>query len=340
MPGNSRSPYDPPRRFARLNSARASMTLDKPVAMRLTAITYAAEHVNLYEFRPVSGVSVPRFTAGAHVDLHLPNGLVRQYSIANAQDQDDRYVLGVKRETAGRGGSRFMHDELRVGTVLEVGGPRNNFPLVEAAAHSMLIAGGIGVTPIVSMVARLRSLARSWELHYAVRRRSEAAFLDGLLAGDGHVRLHVDEEEGDVLNVARIVGAAPEEAHLYCCGPTPMLDAFTVAVASRPVERVHVEHFSSTIARAVESGFVVELARSKLRIAIPPGQTILEALRARGLDVQSSCEQGICGSCETRVLAGEPDHRDLLLSDEEKAANEVMMICCSGSRSPVLVLDL
>jgi vanillate O-demethylase ferredoxin subunit len=204
----------------------------------------------------------------------------------------------------------------------------------------MLIAGGIGVTPIVSMVARLRSLARSWELHYAVRRRSEAAFLDGLLAGDGHVRLHVDEEEGDVLDMARIVGAAPEEAHLYCCGPTPMLDAFTAAAASRPVERVHVEHFSSTIARAVESGFVVELARSKLRIAIPPGQTILEALRARGLDVQSSCEQGICGSCETRVLAGEPDHRDLLLSDEEKAANEVMMICCSGSRSPVLVLDL
>ncbi len=297
------------------------MTLDKPVAMRLTAITYAAEHVNLYEFRPVSGAFVPHFTAGAHVDLHLPNGLVRQYSIANAPDQRDCYVLGVKRETAGRGGSRFMHDELRVGTVLEVGGPRNNFPLV-------------------SMVARLRSLARPWELHYAVRRRSEAAFLDGLLAGDGHVRLHVDEEEGDVLDVARIVGAAPKEAHLYCCGPTPMLDAFTAVAASRPVERVHLEHFSSTIARAVESGFVVELARSKLRIAIPPGQTILEALRARGLDVQSSCEQGICGSCETRVLAGKPDHRDLLLSDEEKAANEVMMICCSGSRSPVLVLDL
>ena len=312
----------------------------KTVAMRLTAITYAAEHVHLYEFRPVSGASVPRFTAGAHVDLHLPNGLVRQYSITNAQDQRDRYVLGVKREAAGRGGSRFMHDELRVGTVLEVGGPRNNFSLVEAAAHSVLIAGGIGVTPIVSMVARLRSLARPWELHYAVRQRSEAAFLDELLAGDGHVRLHVDEEQGDVLDVARIVGAAPEEAHLYCCGPTPMLDAFTAAAASRPVERVHLEHFSSTIARAVESGFIVELARSKLRIVIPPGQTILEALRARGLDVQSSCEQGICGSCETRVLAGEPDHRDLLLSDEEKAANEVMMICCSGSRSPVLVLDL
>jgi ferredoxin-NADP reductase len=316
------------------------MTLEKPAAMRLTAITYAAEQVHIYEFRPVSGASVPPFTAGAHVDLHLPNGLVRQYSIANAQGERHRYVLGVKRDAAGRGGSRFLHDDLRVGTVVKVGGPRNNFPLVEAAAHSVLIAGGIGVTPIVSMVARLRSLARPWELHYAVRRRGEAAFLDELLDGDGHVRLHVDEEQGSMIDVAAIVRAAPEEAHLYCCGPTPMLEAFAAAAASRPAERVHLEYFSSAVAPAVESGFIVELARSKVRVEVPPGQTILEALRARGLEVQSSCEQGICGSCETRVLAGEPDHRDMLLSDEEKATNQVMMICCSGSRSAILVLDL
>ena len=190
------------------------------------------------------------------------------------------------------------------------------------------------------MVARLRSLGRPWELHYAVRRRGEAAFLDELLADGGHVRLHIDEEQGGVLDVARIVGTAPEPAHLYCCGPTPMLEAFTAAASSWPAERVHLEYFSSSIAPAVESGFIVELARSKLRIEIPPGQTILDTLRARGLEVQSSCEQGICGSCETRVLAGEPDHRDLLLSDAEKATNKVMMICCSGSRSPILVLDL
>lgn len=320
------------------------MTLDKvaaePIAMRLTAITCAAEHVRLYEFRPVSGAPVPRFTAGAHVDLHLPNGLVRQYSIANAEEQRDRYVLGVKREAAGRGGARFVHDELRIGAVLGIGGPRNNFPLVEAAAHSVLIAGGIGITPIVSMVARLRSLALSWELHYAVRRWSEAAFLDELQAGDGRVHLHVDEEQGGVFDVACVVRTASEEAHLYCCGPAPMLDAFTAAAASRPAQCVHLEHFSVATPLAVENGFIVELARSKLRVSIAPGQTILETLRARGIGVQSSCEQGICGSCETRVLAGEPDHRDLLLSSEEKATNEVMMICCSGSRSAVLVLDL
>jgi vanillate O-demethylase ferredoxin subunit len=190
------------------------------------------------------------------------------------------------------------------------------------------------------MIARLRSLGRSWELHYAVRRRSEAAFLDELGAGGDCVHLHVDEEQGGVLDLARLIGAAPAEAHLYCCGPTPMLEAFTAAASSWPAPRVHLEHFSAALSPAVESGFIVELARSKLRVSIPPGQTILEALRARGVAVQASCEQGICGSCETRVLAGEPDHRDMLLSCEEKAANEVMMICCSGSRSPVLVLDL
>ncbi len=142
-----------------------------------------------------------------------------------------------------------------------------------------------------------------------------------------------------VLDVARLVRAAADEAHLYCCGPAPMLEAFTAAAQSRPAAQVHLEHFSSATP-AVEGDFIVELARSKLRVPVAPGQTILDALRARGLEVQASCEQGICGSCETRVLAGEPDHRDLLLSAEEKAANEVMMICCSGSRSAVLVLDL
>ena len=310
------------------------------IAMRLMAITYAAEHVHLYEFRPVSGASVPCFTAGAHVDLHLSNGLVRQYSIANAEDQRDRYVLGIKREAAGRGGSRFIHDDLRVGTILKVGRPRNNFPLVEDAACSVFIAGGIGVAPIVPMVARLRSLGRPLLLHYAVRRRAEAAFLDELLASDGRVLVHVDEEQSGVLDIVSIVRAAPDDAHLYCCGPAPMLEAFTAASASRPANRVHLEYFSASAPPAAEGGFIVELARSKLRISVAKDKTILEALRACGVEVQTSCEQGICGSCETRVLSGEPDHRDLLLSPEEKGTNEVMMICCSGSHSPVLVLDL
>ena len=322
-----------------LEERTASGAAAEPVAMRLTTIGYAAEQVHLYEFRPVSGGPVRRFTAGAHVDLYLPNGLVRQYSIANGEEERDRYLLGVKREAAGRGGSRFIHDGLRVGTVLPVGGPRNNFPLVEDASHSVLIAGGTGVTPIVSMAARLRSLGRRWQLHHAVRRRSEAAFVEELRAGGGF-HLHVDEEKGGVLDVEHLVSEAAGDAHLYCCGPAPMLDAFMAAAASRSAHYVHLEHFSAPTAPVAEGGFVVELARSKLVVSIQPGQTILEALRARGVQVPSSCEQGVCGSCETRVLAGKPDHRDMLLSPEERGTNEVMMICCSGSRSPVLVLDL
>jgi tetrachlorobenzoquinone reductase len=322
-----------------LGEGTARLAAAEPVAMRLAAIRYAAEQINLYEFRPVSGEPVRRFTAGAHVDLHLPNGLVRQYSIASGEDERDRYVLGVKREAAGRGGSRLIHDELRVGAVLPVGGPRNNFPLVEDAAHSVLIAGGIGVTPIVSMAARLNSLGRRWQLHYAVRRRSEAAFAEDLCAG-GCFHLHVDEEAGSVLDVERLVSESPRDAHLYCCGPAPMLDAFVAAAASRSARTVHLEHFSAPAASVAEGGFVVELARSNLIVSVEPGRTILEALEARGVCVPSACQQGVCGSCETRVLAGEPDHRDLLLSPEERASNEIMMICCSGSLSPVLVLDL
>ena len=224
------------------------MTLEKPAAMRLTAITYAAEQVHLYEFRPVSGASVPPFTAGAHVDLHLPNGLVRQYSIANAQGERHRYVLGVKRDAAGRGGSRFLHDDLRVGTVVKVGGPRNNFPLVEAAAHSVLIAGGIGVTPIVSMVARLRSLARPWELHYAVRRRGEAAFLDELLAGDGHVRLHVDEEQGSMIDVAAIVRAALKASKRLPASKNggPRLQWYSICISAGCAERFSTMSLTTT----------------------------------------------------------------------------------------------
>jgi vanillate O-demethylase ferredoxin subunit len=320
--------------------AREKVVGDGRIAMRLTAISYATDQIHLYEFRPVSGGPVPSFTAGAHVDLHLPNGLVRQYSIASPQDRRDSYVLGVKREAASRGGSRFMHDNLRVGTVLEVGGPRNNFPLVEAAQHSILIAGGIGITPIVSMIARLESLGRSWRLHYAVRRREEAAFLDVLSSGNDKFHLHVDDEEGEVLDVARIVQMSSAVAHLYCCGPAAMLDAFKAAAPSRPPSHVHLEYFSAVQPAASGGAFIVELARSKRRIPVLAGQTILDALREAGLAVEASCEQGVCGTCETRVVSGEPDHRDLLLSPEEKANNEVMMICCSGSRSPVLVLDL
>lgn len=319
--------------------APAAPAADTTIPMRLEAIRYGAAGINLYEFVPVDGRELPAFTAGAHIDLHLPGGLVRQYSLCNPQGERHRWVVGVKRDAKSRGGSSHMHEQLRVGTVLPVAGPRNNFELHEEAAASVLVAGGIGVTPIACMAQRLRELGRPFELHYAVRRREEAAFLREL-AGDG-LRLHVDDESGGApLDVAAIVRAAPADAHLSCCGPAPMLDAFEAAAQGRPAGFVHVERFAAKEAAAAEGGYTVKLARSGRCVSVPPGQTILEALRGAGLSVPASCEQGICGTCETRVLEGTPDHRDSLLSEEERAANKVMMICCSGSKQDLLVLDL
>ena len=306
---------------------------------RLTAIRYAAEGIHLYEFSPVDGKPLPSFAAGAHVDLHLPNGLVRQYSLCNPQGETHRYVVGIKRDAASRGGSSYVHDQLRVGTVLEIGGPRNHFALDEAARHSVLVAGGIGVTPIACMAQRLQALGASFEIHYSVRRREEAAFLESI--NGPRLHLHVDAERGNApLPVASIVAGAAPDAHLYCCGPGPMLDAFEAAAKGRPAGHVHLERFSAAAPAAAEGGFTVQLARAGRSVFIAKGCTILDTLRSEGVSVQASCEQGICGSCETRVLSGRPDHRDSLLSDEEKQSNQVMMVCCSGSKDPVLVLDL
>jgi vanillate O-demethylase ferredoxin subunit len=311
--------------------------------MRLTAISYGGEWTNLYEFRPLGGGEVPEFTAGAHVDLQLPNGMLRQYSIASSELDRRRYVLGIKRGQQSRGGSRFIHDALRVGELLRVSRPRNNFPLVDAAPHAVFIAGGIGVTPIRCLVDRAERIGQDWELHYAVQRREQAVFVPDFQAYGDPFRLHVDaEQDGRLIDLAAVLAGVPRDSHLYCCGPAGMLDTFLTLAAGWPAEQVHVERFTSTVPPAAEQaqGFVVELARSKRRVDIPAGRTILDMLRAAGCDVNFSCEQGICGACETKVLAGVPEHRDMLLSDEEKAKNTTMMICCSLSRSDVLVLDL
>lgn len=318
---------------ATARAGAATPTLD----LCLVAIRREAEGIHSYEFQPLDGRPLPAFTAGAHVDIHLPAG-PRQYSLCNPQDERHRYVVAVKRDPHGRGGSAWLHEHARVGESFRLSAPRNHFPLREDAAHTVLLAGGIGITPIACMVQRLRALGRSWELHYGVRHRDEAAFVD--LLGTQGVHLHVDSERGTPLPLATIVAGAAADAHLYCCGPGPMLETFEQACRSRPASHVSVERFAAAQPAATGGGFTVRLARTGLSVQVEPGNTILEALRARGVEIQASCEQGICGTCETRVLAGRPDHRDSLLSDEEKASNQVMMVCCSGSRDPLLVLDL
>lgn len=320
-------------------------TANETLQVQVRSITYQAQEINSYELRLPSGGELPTFEAGAHINVHLPGGLIRSYSLLNRQDDRYRYVIAVARDRASRGGSRFLHEALRVGDMLTISAPRNNFPLRGDARHSVLIAGGIGITPLWSMIQRLEFLGRSWQLYYAARNRHSAALLDELSAlgatAKHRIHIHFDEERGgQTLDIPSIVAAQSPDTHLYCCGPAPMLAAFERVTRSRSRETVHVEYFSAAHAPVVTGGFTVVLVKSGKSVSVPSGKTILDVLLDEGVPVQYSCMEGICSSCETHVLEGEPDHRDAVLSMEERASNKVMMVCCSGSRSEKLVLDL
>ncbi len=322
------------------NASPVRTESQSPIEARLDSIRYAARDTHLYEFSRTDGAMLPDAQPGAHIDLHLPNGLTRQYSLVIPRTSPKSYVLGIKRDPASRGGSRYIFDELRVGNRVKISHPRNNFPLAKAAAHSVLIAGGIGITPIWAMGQDLQRHGQSWELHYSCRSKLDMAFLEHF-QNLPCARLHFDEEDdARLLDLNAIVSSAPNDAHLYCCGPLPMLNAFEAATINVPSERVHVEYFTPGEAPNLQGGFVVQLARSGRQFAIPAGKSILDVLREAGIDAASSCQEGICGTCETAVLSGVPDHRDGVLSDSERAANRTMMICCSGAKSDRLVLDI
>lgn len=308
--------------------------------LRIVATTWEAPNIVSYELRLPEGGGLPPFTAGAHIDLTLPNGLVRSYSLVNPQSERHRYVIAVQKDRASRGGSKWVHENLRAGDIVTVNGPRNNFPLEESAEKSVLIAGGIGITPILSMVERLSALARDWDLIYCTRKRSGTAFFE-VLQNKPRVRFNFDEEPGGMmLDIPAVVRSAPPTTHFYCCGPLPMLEAFEQATQDLPRERVHVEYFTAKAPPAIEGGFTIVLAKRGLTLTVPPGKTILDTLRDAGFDTPFSCTEGVCGTCETRVLEGIPDHRDLILTEAERASNKTILICCSGSKSERLVLDL
>lgn len=314
-------------------------TVKPLMEMRLVAIYYAATDINLYEFRRPAGLTLPGATAGAHVDLQLPNGVLRQYSLVNPDASPTSYVLGIKRDAHSRGGSKYVFDMMKVGQVVGISAPRNHFPLKEQARHSVFIAGGIGITPIWAMAQRLTELQRSWEMHYTCRTRDGMAFRD-VLHGLDNVHLRFGSEQSEPLDLAQVVARAPEHSDFYCCGPVSMMEAFETATAQVPKGNVHLEYFAPKSAPDLTGGFVIELARSGRQVAVLPGQSILQALRGADVKVTSSCEDGVCGACEIRVLSGTPDHRDVILSEQEHAEGRTIMVCCSGSLSARLVLDL
>jgi len=314
------------------------------IEVRLSGIDTVARDTNVYTLRRPDGGALPAYKPGAHIDIHLPNGLVRQYSLLNPNTDPESYAVAIKRDAQSRGGSRYIFDEMHVGDTLKISAPRNNFPLVENAEHVVLFAGGIGITPIWCMVQQLSAANRPWTLYYSCRSRADMAFLEALQkAQPGSVHLHFDDEaDGKFLDLVAAIAAAPGNAHFYCCGPNPMLAAFEAAATTLPRHQVHVEYFTpkEESSPAKLGGFWVELARSGEEYFIPEGKKILEVLYEAGVDVDYSCELGICGECVTRVISGIPEHHDSVLSEEEQASNEKVMICCAGCKSERLVLDM
>ncbi len=314
---------------------------DVRLRLRVHAMALEADGVVSIDLRDPHREPLPAWLAGAHLDLHLPNGLTRSYSLVNVGERD-RYVVAVGLDRQSRGGSRFVHERLRVGDALETSAPRNAFALVDDAAPVVLIAGGIGITPLFAMAQECAARGRPYTLHYAARTEAAAPFLDALSRLPGELHVHFDGgDPARFLDIGAVVAAAPPGARFYACGPPGQLDAFALATRHLEAGRAVVERFRADVPGASEAGaFLVDLARDGRQFPVPPDRSILDVLLDAGLDVPFSCQEGVCGQCVTRVLSGEPDHRDSFLTPAETASNALMTICVSRCRGARLLLDI
>ncbi len=327
----------------------------KPATLQLHVAEAQALNplIRMLRLRAADGRALPGYSAGAHirVRVELSDGTPdwRHYSLINfatarnATNAPTDYLIAVRKEAEGRGGSRFMHERVKEGDALAIEAPKNDFPLHAGPGGTVLLAGGIGITPLASMAARRRAEGLPVRLHYAGRSRELMAFLPELqaLLGD-HLRVHADAEHGAPLDIGAVLDDVPETDRLYVCGPKVMLDAVLAQTQARGWEhdRVHFELFTTPVVEAGDHAFEVELAQSGQRFTVPAGQSILDCLIEHGCDPMFDCKRGECGVCTTPVLEGEIDHRDYVLSAREKAEGNVMQICISRARGERLVLDI
>jgi vanillate O-demethylase ferredoxin subunit len=306
-----------------------------------------AEDIYSFELRRVDDAPLPPFSAGAHVDVSIRDGLTRQYSLSNHPEEQHRYLIGVLRDPASRGGSVALVDNVKEGDHIHISEPRNHFPLAHEAKRSLLFAGGIGVTPILCMAERLAHVGSAFEMHYCTRSAARTAFMARIQSASfsDQVKFHFDDGAAEQkLDAAAVLAKPVPGTHLYVCGPTGFMDYVlkTAKDMGWPEEQVHREYFAAPVQAQTgpDDSFQVKLASSGQVIDVPPEKTITAALLAHGIRIPVSCESGVCGTCITRVIEGEPDHRDAFFTDEEKAANDQFTPCCSRSKSKLLVLDL
>jgi len=316
------------------------------ISVRVARKQQEAVDICTYELVAVDGSPLPAFSAGSHVDVHLPGGLTRQYSLCNDPTESHRYLIGVLRDPASRGGSHAMHEQVQEGQLLQISAPNNHFPLAHDARAHLLLAGGIGVTPILCMAERLANTGADFEMHYCTRSPERTAFHQRI-AGSGFapkVHFHFDDGAPEQkLDLVALLSAPAGGVHLYVCGPKGFMDAVlnTARAQGWPEAQLHYEFFAGTVTPSdSDASFEVQLASSGKIILIPRDKTVVQALADAGVDVQVSCEQGVCGTCLTRVIEGIPDHKDMYLTPEEQAANDQFTPCCSRSKTPRLVLDL
>lgn len=311
--------------------------------LRVHSTTFKAEGVVQVDLCDPEGRPLPEWSPGAHLSLHLPNGLVREYSLCGDPSERDTWSVAVLQEPSSRGGSSWVHERLTAGTLIEVDGPRNAFEL-EPAQHYLLIAGGIGITPLLPMAREIAHGRETWSMLYCGRSRSGMAFLPELCdIGGREVRVHADDETGGPPDLAAELAELAPTTLVYCCGPEPLIRGVEAALpegAALRVERFRAPQEEAPAETGASDGFDVVCAGSGERIRVDAGVPILHALAEAGIEVPSSCQEGICGTCETKVLSGQPEHRDHVLTDGERDSGETMMICVSGCRSTELVLDL
>jgi vanillate O-demethylase ferredoxin subunit len=322
------------------------MTAQETLQVCVVQKTVEAEGIASFELARVDGAPLPPFSAGSHIDVHLPNGLTRQYSLCNASHEQHRYRIAVLRDAASRGGSQAMHDAVHEGDVITISTPRNHFPL-HPARHTLLLAGGIGITPLLCMADRLARTGAGFTLHYCTRSAARTAFASEIAASPLAPHVHYHHDDGDAqqrLDLPAVLNAVGmEDTRLYVCGPAGFIDHVvnTAKAQGWPQDRIHLEYFAAPAQdTAGDQGFEVRIASTGKVYPIAPDVSVVEALRQEGIDILTSCEQGVCGTCITRVLEGEVEHRDMYLTEEEKACNEQFMPCCSRARSKLLVLDL
>ena len=310
------------------------------MALRVARAEPAAEGIHLFELRHPEGAELPAFTPGAHLSVRVPGGAMRNYSLCNDPHERDRYVIAVKRDEGGRGGSVALVDGVSAGDVLEVSAPRNLFALDPRAPEYIFVAGGIGITPILAMIRYLKAVGgKPFRLFYLTRHAAGTAFLaDPDLAGETVV-IHHDAGDPDQAYDLWPVFEEPTKAHIYCCGPRPLMDAVRDMTGHWPENSVHFEDFGSDLVRPRDDDkpFLVRFGREGEALEVPVGATILEVLRLHGHKLPSSCESGTCGTCRTRYVEGEVDHRDLVLTPAERAS--ALMICVSRAKSGTLVLE-